>query len=83
MSQSKLTELILELEKELEKFDPNNTNKIVTQVEQDLAVLKTLDLDKNHEDHSFLEAAIQFKESHPKLASTLNDIAYLLNNIGI
>lgn len=83
MSQSKLSELILELEKELAKFDPNNTNKIVTQVEQDLAALKTLDLETSHDEHSFLEAAIQFKESHPKLASTLNEIAYLLNNIGI
>jgi len=83
MGQSKLAELIQELEIELEKFDPENTSEIVTKLEEDLVALKALDLDQNHDDHSFLDAAIQFKESHPKLASTLNEIAYLLNNIGI
>ena len=83
MRQSKLSELIQELEIELGKFDPENTNELVTKLEQDLKALKTIDLDQNHEGNPFLETAIKFEDSHPKLASTLNEIAYLLNNIGI
>lgn len=108
MNQSKLVELIRELEIELEKFDPENGNALVTKVEQDLATLKALNLaaldpsalnsaplnvdlltsvplnlKQSPEEYAFLKAAIEFKESHPKLSSTLNQISYLLSNIGI
>ena len=83
MPKSKLKQLITELEEELAKLDPENTNEVITQVEKDLQILESLDLEEAHEDHIFLEAAVKFEESHPKLASTLNDIAHLLSNIGI
>jgi len=83
MPQSKLSELIQDLEVELGKFDPKNTNELVTQLEQDLKALKAMDLNQQQENHPFLETAIKFEDSHPKLAKTLNEIAYLLNNIGI
>jgi hypothetical protein len=83
MPNSKLNELISELEGELAKLDPENTNEVITQVEKDLKALESLDLEEAHENHVFLEAAVKFEDSHPKLASTLNDIAHLLSNIGI
>ena len=83
MPKSKLKQLISDLENELAKLDPENSNEVITQIEKDLQVLDSLNLEEAHEDHAFLEAAVKFEESHPKLASTLNDIAHLLSNIGI
>lgn len=87
---TKLKDLIEELENELDVVDSPEHHAMIQTLKNDLQSLKeqtnkgNLTAMSEEEDNSpFLKASINFEESHPKLATALNDIAYLLNNIGI
>lgn len=92
---STLKNLIKELENELDLVDSPEHHSTIEKLKADLQALKEQTKEENlsslfkdeeskdEESSPFLKASINFEESHPKLATTLNDIAYLLNNIGI
>ena len=87
---TKLKNLIEELENELDLVDSPEHHSAIQTLKSDLQSLKeqtnkgSLASKPDQEDSSpFLTASINFEESHPKLATALNDIAYLLNDIGI
>ena len=88
MKTEKLNLLIAELSDELKKLDKNDGNEqLIEHIQNDLLMLKERQNNSTRqqdEDNSvFLKAAVHFEESHPRLARSLNDIAYLLSNMGI
>ena len=83
MQKQKLISLIEQLEKELE-ISSSIDHELIKNISQDLDKLKNWQPDHEvHEKDQLLEAAVHFEEEHPKAASIINDIAYLLTNIGI
>jgi len=88
MKTEKLNMLIAELNTELNTLDKSDSNKLLIEhIQNDLRLLKERlneGSSENEENNNvFLKAAVHFEESHPKLASSLNDIAHLLSNMGI
>lgn len=88
----KLNELIQQLEAELDKVEEGAPNPAIQTLKSDLEALKnsagngeSAPTESISEEITspFLEASVNFEKSHPKVANVLNDIAYLLNNIGI
>ena len=83
MSKQKLLSLIEQLEAELQTSGSID-RELVEKVTKDLDKLKNWQPEhETHEKDLLLEAAVNFEEEHPKAASIINDIAYLLANIGI
>lgn len=83
MSESKLSSLIEELESELQHVTSVD-EQLIQSLHEDLDKLKQARLNEEEAESSpFLEAAVHFEEQHPKTATILNDIAYLLTNIGV
>lgn len=73
----------------VDKSDPDNL-KMIKNLEHSLEkLLQNEDTEKqapqtvSSDNRSFLETAVHFEESHPKLASTLNDISNILAGIGL
>ena len=88
MKSEKLDLLITELNDELKKLDKNDSNKqLIEHIQSDLQMLKQRQNDissqQEENDNVFLKAAVHFEETHPRLSSSLNDIAHLLSNMGI
>jgi hypothetical protein len=88
MNNERLTVLAALLKDELEKLEPNKNNRqLIENLQNDLKLLEQTqsaeDSSSEEGKHSFLEGAVHFEESHPKLARTLNDIAHILSGMGI
>ncbi len=88
---TKLKGLIEQLENELNVVNDPEHQATIEAIKANLQNLKEQTagdtslsaIATEKENSPFLEASINFEESHPKIATVLNDIAYLLNNIGI
>ena len=87
----KLLDQITNLKLQLQDLEQEQQMKqeLILSIKSQLTGLESINLDNTDdnapEEHSnaLLKVAVQFEESHPKLASSINDIASLLANMGI